>query len=543
MNNNSPTGSLATGLGSNKERSDWSMFSRRLGEEANACTGSTPSGGLRLYYHSGASAQHEISTTVAIDSTCTQNLCFSISDLSGTGQLVVQDQNGDTLATSSITANSEHCISYSNTQADSLRFSYRLTTGSTMTLKRFELVEQCEEVLLVANVLNSQDYYPFGMVMPGRSFQGSDGYRYGFQGQEQDDEIKGDGNTVNYKYRMLDPRLGRFFSRDPLEAKYPQWTPYQFSGNQVIASRELEGLEPDLDLNATANLTFSFGVPGTSHVKFGAGASLMLNYTNGDFSSQASINLSANYATGGLTTPYGGYTGLTGGFGELILSPGIGIGSGTSLSTSVNYLHGDATTALTTTIQNGLNYNLNFHFANSDGRNQRTATYGIRLGQFSMNVLEDHQAWFGADKEDRWWTGSGNASFTFFNGTSITFGTDTYTGNSDNSSLDHKVLGDTEVGGTVLFGPNKGNVFYWANQNKIDLQMGTPLGFNQSLNNAQTFLQVSTSSGTMIRAASVGPFNFWSQNIIHDLLNPNFHHFKPSVNKNSWQFTGSLGIR
>ena len=36
-------------------------------------------------------------------------------------------------------------------------------------------------------------------------------YRYGFQGQERDDEIKGKGNSVNYTYRMHDTRLGRFF--------------------------------------------------------------------------------------------------------------------------------------------------------------------------------------------------------------------------------------------------------------------------------------------------------------------------------------------
>jgi RHS repeat-associated protein len=43
-----------------------------------------------------------------------------------------------------------------------------------------------------------------------------DSYRYGFQGQEKDDEIKGEGNSVNYKFRMHDPRLGRFFAVDPL---------------------------------------------------------------------------------------------------------------------------------------------------------------------------------------------------------------------------------------------------------------------------------------------------------------------------------------
>ena len=62
---------------------------------------------------------------------------------------------------------------------------------------------------------------------------GSD-YRYGFQGQESDNEVKGEGNSVNYKYRMHDPRIGIFFAVDPLTAKYPQWGPYNFSGNQVI---------------------------------------------------------------------------------------------------------------------------------------------------------------------------------------------------------------------------------------------------------------------------------------------------------------------
>ncbi|MDR9488454.1 MAG: hypothetical protein RI557_10395, partial [Salibacter sp.] len=42
---------------------------------------------------------------------------------------------------------------------------------------------------------------------------------------------------------MHDPRLGRFFSIDPLASKYPHYTPYSFSGNKVIHAIELEGLE------------------------------------------------------------------------------------------------------------------------------------------------------------------------------------------------------------------------------------------------------------------------------------------------------------
>ncbi|MCF8374272.1 MAG: hypothetical protein K9H64_21805 [Bacteroidales bacterium] len=74
-------------------------------------------------------------------------------------------------------------------------------------------------------------------------------YRFGFQGQEKDDEIKGSGNSINYKYRMHDPRIGRFFAVDPLTKKYPMYSPYHFSSNQPIHANELEGLESSDDLN------------------------------------------------------------------------------------------------------------------------------------------------------------------------------------------------------------------------------------------------------------------------------------------------------
>jgi RHS repeat-associated protein len=82
----------------------------------------------------------------------------------------------------------------------------------------------------------------FGMLVPNR-FESVEDYKYGFQGQEKDNEIKGEGNSLNYTFRMHDPRAGRFFARDPLAHKYPWYSPYQFSGNKVIRFVELEGLE------------------------------------------------------------------------------------------------------------------------------------------------------------------------------------------------------------------------------------------------------------------------------------------------------------
>lgn len=49
------------------------------------------------------------------------------------------------------------------------------------------------------------------MPQPDRNF-GSPEYRYGFQGQEKDSELKGEGLSVNYKYRVHDPRIGRFLA-------------------------------------------------------------------------------------------------------------------------------------------------------------------------------------------------------------------------------------------------------------------------------------------------------------------------------------------
>ncbi|MET2996904.1 hypothetical protein B0A78_13055 [Flavobacterium columnare NBRC 100251 = ATCC 23463] len=89
-------------------------------------------------------------------------------------------------------------------------------------------------------------YYPFGSLIPNRHGS-STAYRYGFQGQEKDDELKGEGNSLNYTFRMHDPRVGRFFARDPLEKYYAEQTPYQFSSNAPMHARELEGMETAFD--------------------------------------------------------------------------------------------------------------------------------------------------------------------------------------------------------------------------------------------------------------------------------------------------------
>jgi RHS repeat-associated protein len=59
------------------------------------------------------------------------------------------------------------------------------------------------------------------------------GYRYGFNGMEKDNEISGNGNSYTTEFRQLDVRLGRWFSRDPIERAFE--SDYAgFSNNPII---------------------------------------------------------------------------------------------------------------------------------------------------------------------------------------------------------------------------------------------------------------------------------------------------------------------
>jgi len=64
-------------------------------------------------------------------------------------------------------------------------------------------------------------------------------YRYGFNDKENDAET----GWQDYGMRQYNPKLGRFFSVDPITAEYPWYTPYQFAGNKPIQAIDIDGLE------------------------------------------------------------------------------------------------------------------------------------------------------------------------------------------------------------------------------------------------------------------------------------------------------------
>jgi RHS repeat-associated protein len=95
-----------------------------------------------------------------------------------------------------------------------------------------------------AQVTSASDYTPFGSPMEGRTYS-SGNYRYGFNGKENDNEVKGNGNEQDYGMRIYDTRLGRFMSVDPLTRQYTELTPYQYASNRPVASRDIDGLEAE----------------------------------------------------------------------------------------------------------------------------------------------------------------------------------------------------------------------------------------------------------------------------------------------------------
>jgi RHS repeat-associated protein len=69
--------------------------------------------------------------------------------------------------------------------------------------------------------------------------------RFGFNGQEKDDEIKGNSNSYSFSHRIHDPRLGRFLSVDPIAKSFAWNSTYAFAENRVVDGRDLEGKEWD----------------------------------------------------------------------------------------------------------------------------------------------------------------------------------------------------------------------------------------------------------------------------------------------------------
>jgi len=93
-----------------------------------------------------------------------------------------------------------------------------------------------------ADVVTANDYYPFGMEMPGRKFvQVGKSYRYSINGQEKDSELN--ENTTTAEYWEYDSRIARRWNADPVIKEWE--SPYLcFSGNPIFYA-DPDGMDPE----------------------------------------------------------------------------------------------------------------------------------------------------------------------------------------------------------------------------------------------------------------------------------------------------------
>jgi len=94
-----------------------------------------------------------------------------------------------------------------------------------------------------SEIRREQNYYPFGL-----EHKGYNNISYGaknnlktYQGQEFTEDLG--LNTHEWKYRVSDPAIGRFWQVDPLAEDYTYNSTYAFQENKLGMGVELEGLE------------------------------------------------------------------------------------------------------------------------------------------------------------------------------------------------------------------------------------------------------------------------------------------------------------
>jgi RHS repeat-associated protein len=95
----------------------------------------------------------------------------------------------------------------------------------------------------VLNILEENNYYPFGMKHSPCNESLPSSYKYKYNGKELQDELG--LNMYDYGARNYDPALGRWMNVDPLAEEFPSWSPYSFVFNNPLRFVDPDGMAPD----------------------------------------------------------------------------------------------------------------------------------------------------------------------------------------------------------------------------------------------------------------------------------------------------------
>ncbi len=111
---------------------------------------------------------------------------------------------------------------------------------ATITDKKLQVsLNTTSTAYFEADVQTVQDYYAFGMQMPGRTYSIGNQNRFGFQSQEKDNEIAGVGKIYTAQFWQYDSRFGRRWNTDP--KPNPSISNYACFNNNPIFNIDVKG--------------------------------------------------------------------------------------------------------------------------------------------------------------------------------------------------------------------------------------------------------------------------------------------------------------
>jgi len=151
-------------------------------------------------------------------------------------------------------------------------------------------------------VVETQDYYPYGLQMPGRSLTTGNSAREKFTSHELDTEV----DLYYMIARRYAPEFGRFMSVDPHTMNYPEWSSYNYVFNNPLSYVDPDGKD-GIKINFKLTGIAGFGSGG---VNFSIGfdfQELRIFATSG-----SSLGAGSTFGIGG--SAVGGEIALTGSF-------------------------------------------------------------------------------------------------------------------------------------------------------------------------------------------------------------------------------------
>ena len=132
---------------------------------------------------------------------------------------------------------------YTVTQGSKLRLKVAKDDGGDIGVTTHYYLDDVKMVKEGIAIREEKNYYPFGLKHKGYNdiIIGTENNYKHYQSQEWTEDLG--LNIHEWRYRISDPAIGRFWQIDPLAESFVHNGTYNFSENRVTDAVELEGLE------------------------------------------------------------------------------------------------------------------------------------------------------------------------------------------------------------------------------------------------------------------------------------------------------------